>query len=305
MMTFAAADEAPAAPKDTHMRADIRIRDPFVYVDREQGTYYLYGTGSPLGKRGLDAYSSKDLEHWEGPFRVFQAPEGFWGEHSFWAPEMHRYRGKFYLFATFAQGENRRGTQICVGDSPRGPFTPLGPAAQTPAAWLSLDGTLFLDDAQNPWMVFCHEWLQVVNGEICAVRLSEDLSQPAGEPILLFRAKDTPLSATHTGTDKGGWITDGPFLYRHPCGALLMLWSTFGKDRKYLTLIARSASGKIEGPWSHDPEPLFKNDGGHGMIFRTLDNQLMLSIHSPNRRPEERALFLPLEETHDSLRIRP
>lgn len=281
-------------------REEIQIRDPFVLPVPEEGQYYLYGTARPFGGKWFDAYTSRDLSVWEGPKKVFERPEGFWGVHKFWAPEVHRYRGKYYLFGTFAtEKDAHRGTQVLVSETPLGPYTPLGDGAQTPRDWLSLDGTLFIDAAERPWMVFCHEWLQVTNGEICAVRLSEDLSRAEGAPQLLFRAGDSPWCR------KGGkgLVTDGPFLHRLPNGVLLMLWSTFFTTGKYCVLVARSASGGLEGPWTHEAEPLYTNDGGHAMIFRGLDGRLMMSMHQPNAAPE-RPVFVALEETETGLRIK-
>jgi hypothetical protein len=60
--------------------------------------------------------------------------------------------------------------------------------------------------------------------------------------------------------------------------------------------VARSRTGTILGPWEQDPEPLFAEDGGHGMVFRTLDDRLMLTLHAPNDTPNERPRFLPVEE---------
>ena len=34
-------------------------------------------------------------------------------------------------------------------------------------------------------MVFCHEWLQVNDGQICAVPLSDNLGKATGEPVIL------------------------------------------------------------------------------------------------------------------------
>ncbi|MGO4369553.1 glycoside hydrolase, partial [Paenibacillus sp. MCAF20] len=88
-------------------------------------------------------------------------------------------------------------------------------------------------------------------------------------------------------------VTDGPYLYHTENGELHMLWSS-GSKTGYAIGIARSESGKIEGPWLQDETPLFAEDGGHGMLFRTFEGQLMLSIHAPNKLTEERAVFIPM-----------
>ncbi len=287
-----AAVSAPQTP------GEIQIRDPFVLPVPQEQAYYMYGTCSPLGLLGFDAYSSKDLQHWDGPFPVFRGSDGFWGRQDFWAPEVHPYRGKYYMFATFAKANPLfRGTQILVSESPRGPFAPVGDRAHTPPDWLSLDGTLYIDPEGQPWMVFCHEWLQVHDGEMCAMRLKADLSAPDGSPHLLFRASEAPWGK---GPGEKDYVTDGPCLHRVQSGALLMLWSSFGKDGQYKVGVARSESGALLGPWTQSPEPLFSDDGGHPSLFRTFDGKLMLSLHSPNHKPE-RPLLLPVEERDNTL----
>jgi hypothetical protein len=91
-----------------------------------------------------------------------------------------------------------------------------------------------------------------------------------------------------------GKVTDGPCLVRMPDGSLVMLWSSFGKDRRYKVGVARSASGDLLGPWAQDAEPLIKDDGGHPMVFETFGGQKMLTFHRPNRHPHERAQFVPI-----------
>ena len=71
-----------------------------------------------------------------------------------------------------------------MSDSPKGPFRPVGNRPVTPEGWHCLDGTLYTDRKGAPWLVFCHEWLQVGDGQICAVPLSEDLSEAVGEPVI-------------------------------------------------------------------------------------------------------------------------
>ena len=71
---------------------DIRIRDPYVYLDKETGLYYIYGTTNLLeGLRAGDkfhCYTSHDLIHFDGPYVIFDSKkEGFWGTQDFWAAE--------------------------------------------------------------------------------------------------------------------------------------------------------------------------------------------------------------------------
>lgn len=278
-------------------RQQIRIRDPFILPIKEQGLYYMYGstdlnTWSGPGT-GFDVYSSSDLDDWEGPFEAFRPEPGFWADRNFWAPEVYAYKGQYYMFASFKSEDRCRGTQVLVSEHPLGPFRTLTDKPVTPEDWECLDGTLYVDPNNKPWMVFCHEWLQVQDGKMCAIPLTDDLRNRAGDPIVLFTASQAPWSAA--GKDSSNYVTDGPYLYRTEKGELHMLWSS-GSKTGYAIGIARSETGKIEGPWLQDEQPLFSEDGGHGMLFRTFGGQLMLSIHAPNKLTEERAVFFPMEE---------
>jgi arabinan endo-1,5-alpha-L-arabinosidase len=285
---------------------DIHIRDPFVLPLTAEKQYYLYGTTGPQSwtnfASGFDYYTSSDLQIWEGPFPAFRPPTNFWADRNFWAPEVHAYRGRYYLFASFKAEGVCRGTQILAADSPQGPFLPVSEGPVTPHDWECLDGTLFVDAHSQPWMVFCREWVQVGDGEICAVPLSDDLKSGVAQPSVLFRASEAPWAQEIVSKNRRGYVTDGPWLHRLASGELIMLWSSFGAGG-YTVGIARSASGEISGPWQQVAEPLYAGDGGHCMVFRTFDGQLRLAFHRPNQSPDERPQFIPLRENGALLEI--
>jgi hypothetical protein len=137
--------------------------------------------------------------------------------------------------------------------------------------------------------------LQCGDGEVCAIRLTDDLREATGEVSLLFRASETAwASDLH--------VTDGPFIYRSQDGQLVMLWSSMGK-RGYAMGLARSVSCSVLGPWVQDDQPIWGEDGGDGMVFRSFDGQLYLTLHTPNEKPKERAVFVPIDETGGPLSL--
>lgn len=289
--------------------SEIQMRDPFVLADAATSTYYLYGTTDKDPWKapgvGFEAYQSTDLVHWEGPTRIFSPPKGFWATHNFWAPECHLYQGNYYLFASFKSKDRCRGTQILKSTSPLGPFEPISDGPVTPEGWECLDGTLHVDEAGNPWMVFCHEWVQVNDGEICVMPLSADLKSAIGEPVLLFRGSAALWTASLPRRDGTGIVdakvTDGPFLHRGEDGSLMMLWSSKG-EAGYAMGWASSESGSVMGPWRQHPEALITADGGHGMIFQSLEGALYVTYHAPNNTPMERPIFVPISEEQGILR---
>jgi arabinan endo-1,5-alpha-L-arabinosidase len=334
LVTLAAAAQAPPPPagdsvfgqgdsRESGHRSQIRIRDPFVLPDPAAKVYYIYGSTN----RGLSAtdarkevvvYKTRDLEDWGEPITAWAVPPGHWGRETVWAPEVHRYKGKYYLFVTLTSTDPlptpegrppnvKRGTEILVADRPEGPFTPFGKGPQTPHDWMALDGTLYVED-DVPYMVFCHEWIQITDGSMDVVRLSPDLSQPIGAPTKLFHASAAPwtrcrgdLGELFQGKRYHAYITDGAAFHRTKTGKLIMLWSSYG-PAKYAVGQAASTSGKLAGPWVQDAEPLWKDDGGHPMLFTSFEGRLVMAIHQPNRRVE-RARFFEMDDSGDRVTI--
>ena len=280
---------------------DINIRDPFVLL--HDGRYYLYGTRGATcwGEAdGFDVYVSSDLQEWEGPHECFHNDGSFWADRNYWAPEVHLWRGGFYMLASFKNEHVCRGTAILKADSPMGPFVPHSHGCVTPAHWECLDGTFYVSRAGKPYMVFCHEWVQAGNGEICAVALTPDLRGAEGEPKRLFCASQAAWSrSVRHSSGMQGYVTDGPFLWRTQTGELLCLWAGFSESG-YTQGVAISDNGDIDGCFTQ-MDPVFVKDGGHGMVFRDLKGQLWLTLHSPNEHLLERPHFYPMMEKSGKL----
>ncbi len=277
---------------------DINIRDPFVLP--YEGKYYLYGTRGKTAwtaASGLDVYVSDDLEIWSDAHECFAVPENFWANKEIWAPEVHIYKNKFYMFVSFCADNRLRGTQILRSDSPMGPFVPFTDDAITPRDWQCLDGTFYVDKNGDPYIVFCREWVQVTDGEIYAMKLKKDLTAAAEEPILLFKASQPDWA----DKSRDFYVTDGPFMYRTKCGRLLMIWSSFTQSG-YVQAVAYSDNGEIDGKWINE-ELLFEKDGGHGMIFDDYNGVKHLILHSPNENPAERPVLFDIEEKDGILKL--
>jgi GH43 family beta-xylosidase len=273
-----------------------QLRDPCVLV--EDDAYYIYGTGWVCYK---NTSGSLDGE-WISLGVVAEKPAE--ADNNFWAPEVHKYNGAYYMFTTYHSSvTNHRGCTIMKSDRPEGPFREITNGQITPHDWDCIDGTFYVDEDGQPWMVFVHEWTSTDDGigRMAAAKLSDDLTHFISEPIELFRADDPAWSRAQ--------VTDGCWMYRTEDGQLLMIWSNSDKDG-YCVGIARSKNGKIDGEWTHDSDLLYskglqgKYDGGHGMIFYDRDGQMYLSIHSPNKiigDRKETPVFLPIREQNGTL----
>jgi len=290
----------PAVPAAASATAPLRmpampLHDPWIVADRETGTYWLFTRNEArmTGDRrlGIMAYTSRDLRNWTRPQVVFTLPAGSWANDGAWAPEVHQWKGRWYLFSTFyndalklpptgGRRGVRRSTLLAVADALGGPFRLVRDGAPiVDASAMTLDGSLYVDPAGKPWMVYAHEWVQVGDGTIEAVPLTDDLAA-AGPPQLLFRASAAPWAKRADLSDpEQGNVTDGPEMFRTRTGTLLMLWSSYDRDG-YVQSVARSRSGTIAGPWEQLP-PLVRADSGHGMLFRRFDGGLVMVLHRP------------------------
>jgi arabinan endo-1,5-alpha-L-arabinosidase len=317
---IAGAEDAARAASDGHAAAapdafplrlpDMRVRDPFIVADPDSRTYYLYAQGGNRPNNdnadlGVEAYRSRDLVHWSEPIRVFERPKtGFWGTPPIWAPEVHKLDGAYYLFATLRGRAGGMGTQIMRSEHPGGPFVVLGDGANTPPDQRALDATPWIDADGRRWMIYCHEWTQIQDGAMRAVRMTDDWSARLGEPVLLFHASEAPWVRPYRHANE--FVTDGPFLHRTKSGALLMLWSSFIKGGGYALGQAVSESGTVAGPWRHEAGVLYGadgQDGGHGMILRDFSGDLLLVFHQPNGGGRERTQIHRLKEENDRLKL--
>jgi beta-xylosidase len=277
----------PPEPRQNVPMDSIRLSDPFILADPPTKMYYMTGTGGMLWK-------SRDLKLWDGPYQVAKTDSTSWmgPRPMIWAAEIHAYKGRYYYFATFTnravkidtvQGRaiDRRASHVLVSDHPDGPFVPMKDSIYLPPGKPTLDGTFWIDIDGKPYMVYCYEWLQNLNGTIEKIALKPDLSGTIGEGKLLFRASDSPWSREkdENGNDKPNKVTDGPYLFRTTSGRLGMIWTSW-QYSVYRQGVAYSSSGTLDGPWIQEKEPITPPDYGHGMLFHTLDGKLLMSIHS-------------------------
>ncbi|WP_291530575.1 glycoside hydrolase family 43 protein [Bacteroides sp. UBA939] len=304
---------------DTVCFDSLQMSDPFILADEATETYYMVGSGGSMWK-------SPDMKMWTGPHLYLTVDTTSWIGTSprIWAPELHEYRGKYYCFVTFTNPRiivdtvpnryhvQRRSTHILVSDKAEGPYQPVGDGNYLPEDWSVLDGSLWEEDGV-PYMVFCHEWMQTVNGMVDYVRLTPDLSGITGNPAVLFRASEATWSREMQsigeltfGMALEGYVADGPFVFRTGTGRLGMLWSSWG-SRRCAQGVAYSESGKLAGPWTQCSEPLVANNAGHGMLFRTFEGKLLMCLHRQSLDMENpgprRPVLLEVDTSGERIKI--
>jgi beta-xylosidase len=294
---------------------ELSMSDPYILADDATKTYYLTSSGGCI-------YKSTDLKNWSGPYGAYDT-RGTWmeGINFVAAAEIHKVNGKYYYAATFGDRKElvdvvprrynvyRHQTMILESDKAEGPFKLKNPDPNydyLPHHLDIIDGTIYVENGQ-PYMVFVNEWMQTFDGTIEYVKLSPDLSKTTSESVMLFRATESPCPLEMVGNGEmtyglkiPGWVTDGPQLFRTKTGKLGMLWASWGAKR-YLECVAYSQSGTIDGPWIQEEKPFIDDNTGHGMLFRTFDGKLLLSIHHAEGDGPRKPQLWEVDDSGDKL----
>lgn len=103
---------APARAVET----DCLVRDPSTMIKAKDGTYWIYGTGP-----GTQQFSSKDKVHWTNRGPALPTPPEWLAKtvpankNEVWAPDIHLYHGKYYLYSAYSQwGTNNSGIGLAT-----------------------------------------------------------------------------------------------------------------------------------------------------------------------------------------------
>ncbi|MCQ2147706.1 MAG: glycoside hydrolase family 43 protein [Bacteroidales bacterium] len=295
---------------------DLSMSDPFIYAEPETKTYYLTSSGGRM-------YKSTDLVMWEGPYTIADL-SGTWCEKAGFAAavEIHKI-GKYYYYAgTYSDHSEiiqaipkrynvpHNQTYLLRSENVEGPYVPFSikPGYDyQPYEWDCIDGTLYEEDG-HIYMVFVHEWTQLIDGTMDYIELSEDLTYTKSEwPVTMFRASEAPfcremnsIGEATFGLKMPGWVTDGPQMFRTQTGKLGMLWSTWGEGR-YLQGVCYSESGTIAGPWIQEKEAFLGNNSGHGMLFRTFEGRLVFLVHHSEGNGPRKPQYWSVDDSGDKL----
>lgn len=272
---------------------EIRIRDPFVFV--EDGLYYLLGTtGNDCWNRGSDLslYVSRDLIHFEN-LGCMAKSGALSGYTQIWAPELHKYSGKYYVIVSVFDENKGRGSMILTADSLRGDFVPHTGNYITPQGWRCLDATLFVWK-DKPYLYFSNEWVNPVTGDgdgaLYIAALSKDLATMITEPKKIISGKRCGFSVEIENSETRGYVAEGPFAVEEN-GKIALYWSTF-TAKGYC--VAKSVAADIFGQYSFE-RLIFEKDGGHAMVFRDLEGNDKITFHQPNESPLERMRIFDLK----------
>lgn len=208
---------------------ELSMSDPYIYPDPETKTYYLTSSGGRMWK-------SKDLNTWEGPHNIIDIA-GSWLEKAGFAAaaEIHKIGDYYYYAGTWSDHSDliqqvprrynvpHNQTVLLRSKNVEGPYELFDENPDhnyQPREDDCIDGTLYQED-DKIYMVYVHEWTQIIDGTIEYVELSADLKKTISKPVCIFRASENPsvgemnsLGEATFGRKMPGWVTDGPQLFR-------------------------------------------------------------------------------------------
>ena len=293
----------------------MELRDPFIVFDKEERVYYMTGTGGHM-------WTSKNLRQWTGPYNILELDTTMWmgSNPTIWAPEIHKFKGKYYYMATFTRYDviidtvagrdiPRRSCQLFVSDRLQGPYKPI--VAERPllrADQPALDATFCDDELGAGYIIYGHEWIQNWDGTVQIIRLSDDFSKQVGEPFVMFTASQNPWSSgvDSLGNKSFSPVMDAPFLFDTEGGKLGILFSTYIDD-EYTVGVAYSTMYGLNGPWEIEPEPLLRGKQGHPMLFKDFDGTLVMAVHKDtviNDRRTSVPRLIEMDDQFEKLKVK-
>jgi beta-xylosidase len=268
-------------PVRTDKGEAIPIADPSVYEC--DGIYYLTGTTNIKDGFGFEYYTSRDLITWTFGGTLYRKPDNHIGTMAFWAPEVKRINGRFYLtYSCFEPNKKILVTCLAASDTPTGPFTDVS----TP--WFDLgysviDGDILVDDDGTPYFYFSkNETIDTIGtGTLYVVKLKKDLSGLDGKPVF--------VSAASQPWEKVNWkknrCNEGPSVFKHK-GIYYMTYSANDTGYEHYGIGVQWAKHPM-GPWmKYKDNPLMTTDmrrgissPGHNCIVTAPDGNLYIVYH--------------------------
>ena len=254
----------------------VRGGDPFIHL--ENGVYYLYFSSDD--SVGLKVYTSTDLKEWlpdQGRDRYGRAyvnGNGF-GSRLFWAPEMHKYNGKYYLFHSAEEK-----VTVDVSDSPLGPFR--NPEKKPFFPQGNIDNSFFLDDDGTPYMLYAHFY---AGNEVWICELEKDLlhAKPETQRKLIRAEEDWEMNRKDPRFKQWS-IAEGPCLIKKDG----LYWLTYSShhviDSNYNVCLATATN--VKGPYTKQGKaPILAPRGkyectGHHSLFKDKSGNWKIVFHA-------------------------
>lgn len=307
-------DKKPGKAKQTDTYTNplsVAFGDPYV-LDDDNGRYYMYGTGGGA-KDGFATYSSNDLVAWEYEGQVYEGnTEDSWCIGAFWAPEVYKINGKYYMFYSAQWKDNPTNELenfrigVAMADKPTGPFTDIRNQPLFDPGYPVIDANVYAGKDGKYYLYYsrvCYEhpveseiaeWAreqglydEIEESWIYGVELKPDFTGTIGEPVLLLRP---PVSMENqqaewesrsvTSKEVNRRWTEGSVTFKHEDTYYMMYSANHFAGENYAVGYATSRSPL--GPYTKaDNNPVLqKNTGEGGDVTGTGHNSIVFSADS-------------------------
>lgn len=245
------------------------LADPNIMYDN--GYYYLFATGEAQDGRFVPIYRSKNLSTWEFVRgAVSGGGKTDWNYKHFWAPEVLKINGKFYLYYSaspeFSPQNSGNRIGVAVSDKIEGPYENLGVLVQNG----SIDGHPVFDKEGTLYMFYTIEWLNSKGYQAGHIYMDKMLSPTQME--------DKPIKIL--GAHK--W-QEGPFIIQTKNKYLMTYslgnWTDSTYHLRYAT------ADKITGPYVEQPDTILKSNKmvkgpGHHSFFKDKKGKDWIVYHA-------------------------
>ena len=264
------------------------IGDPFILADG--GKYYLYGT--TIGN-GFKCWRSDTLGSWSEVGIVLKRNTDSFGVDCYWAPEVFRYRDRYYMVYSARNAAHRMSICLASADSPEGPFTDcFGGKPLYAPDYSVIDASVFLDDDGRIYLYYSRDCSEnVINGmqtsQSFGIELNADLTGTIGEPVLLA----TPDCDWEKQTISWKMLwNEGPCVLKHN-GTYYLMYTANGYTTNAYSVGYATSSSPL-GPFVKSPSnPILKGDGkyvsgtGHNNYFYSPDGTEVYTVYHCHADP--------------------
>lgn len=291
----------------------VAFGDPYVLHDN--GKYYMYGTGGDA-RNGFAAYSSTDLVDWQYEGQVYFASNANgWSDSTaawqgaYWAPEVYKYLGKFYMFYSAQWKQNPKNDVenfrigVAVADKPTGPFIDLINKPVFDPGYPIIDANVLFDSNGRIYLYYsraCYQhpvesevatfakqqgWFDTIEESwVYGVELKSDFSGVIGEPVLQLRPpvqmndkQSEWESRSVTSREVNRRWTEGSFIFKQGNTYYMMYSANYFGGKNYAVGYATSKSPL--GPFTKaaNNPVLEKNIEKGGVVTGTGHNSVAYS----------------------------
>ncbi|MCF0042010.1 glycoside hydrolase family 43 protein [Dyadobacter fanqingshengii] len=262
--------------------------DPYVY-QKDSTYYYLHTLGNRIQIWKTNKMSRlKDVT----PVTVFNAPATGGNSRDIWAPELFFLNGKWYIYYTGTDGNDREHRMWVLEnanpDPTQGTWTDKGKLTTKPADLWSIDATIFQRDS-SLFLIWSGRPFAGGSTDLTQNIYISQMSNPftlTGPTVLI----STPQ---YDWEKRGFAVNEGPEILRNAAGRdfLVFSGSYCGNDQYALGMMSLKAGSNPSDAksWTKMPAPVFTGlasanafGAGHNGFFKSRDGKEDWIIYHAN-----------------------